>query len=102
MWRWTGFGYFGPSFSAINKAAYLFAALFVVQGCCLIYAVVYRYQIRFGLRPDLAAGAGVSFVVYAAIVYPFIGVATGHRYPELAMFDVMPCPVTILFSACYC
>ena len=95
MWLWIGIGYHGLSFSAINKAAYLFAALFVVQGCYLIYAGVYRCQIRFGLRPGAAAWVGAAFVFYAAIVYPLIGVATGHRYPEMPMFGVTPCPVTI-------
>lgn len=56
---------------------------------------VYRHQISFGLRPDLATGVGATFVVYAAIVYPLIGVATGHHYPEMPMFGVTPCPVTI-------
>lgn len=92
MWLWTGVGYHGLSFSVINKAAYLFAVLFVVQGCHLTYAGVYRHQIRFGLRPGLATGVGAAFVAYAAIVYPLIGVATGHRYPEMAMFGVTPCP----------
>ena len=95
MWLWTGFGYHGLSFSVINKAAYPFAVLFVVQGCYLIYAGVYRRQIRFGLRPGAAAWVGAVFVAYAAIVYPLIGVATGHRYPEMPMFGVTPCPVTI-------
>jgi len=94
-WLWTGVGYHGLSFSVINKAAYLFAALFIVQGCCLFYAGVYRHQISFGLRPDLATWVGAAFVVYAAIVYPLIGVATGHHYPEMPMFGVTPCPVTI-------
>jgi hypothetical protein len=95
MWLWTGFGYYGLSFSAINKAAYLFAVLFVVHGCYLIYAGVYRHQIRFGLRPDLSTGVGAAFVAYATVVYPLIGVATGHRYSEMPMFGVTPCPVTI-------
>lgn len=94
-WLWTGVGYHGLSFSVINTAAYLFAALFIVQGCCLVYVGVYRHQICFGLRPDLATGVGAAFVVYAAIVYPLIGVATGHYYPEMPMFGVAPCPVTI-------
>jgi hypothetical protein len=95
MWLWTGLGYHGFSFSVINKAAYLFAALFIVQGCYFLYAGVYRRQIRFGLRPDLAAGVGAAFIAYAAIVYPLIGVATGRHYPEMPMFGVTPCPVTI-------
>jgi ABC-type phosphate/phosphonate transport system permease subunit len=95
MWLWTGVAYHALSFSAINNAAYIFAALFVVQGCCLVYAGVYRDQIRFGLLPILATGAGISLVAYAAIAYPLAGLATGHRYPEMPMFGVTPCPVTI-------
>ena len=34
-------------------------------------------------------------MAYTAIAYPLIGVATGHRYPEMPMFGVTPCPVTI-------
>ena len=95
MWLWTGIGYHGRWFSAINKAAFLFAALYIVQGCYLIYAGVYRRQLRFGIRWGLATWAGAAFVAYAAIVYPLIGRATGHSYPEMPMFGVTPCPVTI-------
>lgn len=34
-------------------------------------------------------------VVYAAVVYPLVGMWSGHRYPELPMFGITPCPVTI-------
>jgi hypothetical protein len=34
-------------------------------------------------------------VVYAAAVYPLLGMWTGHRYPEMPMFGITPCPVTI-------
>ena len=95
MWLWTGVGYQGLSFSSINKAAYLFAALFIVQGCYLFYAGAYRRQIRFGLRPGLATVIGAAFVAYALIVYPQVGMATGHPYPGMPMFGVTPCPVTI-------
>ena len=95
MWLWTGVAYHALSFSVINKAAYIFAALFIVEGCYLVYAGVYRDQIRFGLRPILATAVGISLMAYTAIAYPLIGVATGHRYPEMPMFGVTPCPVTI-------
>lgn len=95
MWLWTGIAYHGVWFSQINKAAYLFAVLFVVQGGYLFYAGAVRRQIRFGLRADLATAVGAAFVAYAAIVYPLIGVAIGHAYPEMPMFGVTPCPVTI-------
>lgn len=95
MWLWTGIAYHAMFFSAINQAAYLFAALFVIQAGFLIYAGVYRGRIRFGLRSGLATWAGLALVAYAAIVYPLIGMATGHLYPAMPMFGVTPCPVTI-------
>lgn len=95
MWLWTGFAYHGIWFAAINEAAYLFAALFIVQGCCLLYAGVYHHQIRFGIRRGPATWAGAALVCYAAIVYPLIGAAAGHPYPAMPMFGVTPCPVTI-------
>jgi hypothetical protein len=95
MWLWTGVGYHGLSFSSINKAAYIFAVLFILQGCYLLYAGVYRCQMRFGLRPGLPTVIGGAFVAYAATIYPVIGVAIGHAYPEMPMFGVTPCPVAI-------
>jgi hypothetical protein len=95
MWLWTGLCYHGLWFSAINRAAYLFAAMFILQGCYLFYAGVYGGQICFGRRSDLATWVGGVFMSYAAIVYPLIGMATGHHYPEMPTFGVTPCPVTI-------
>ena len=96
MWLWTGLVYHALFFSAINKAAYLFAALFVLQSVALIYQGVYRDELRFRLQPSWTAWAGWLFILYAAVLYPLIGLSTGHRYPEMPMFGVTPCPVTIL------
>lgn len=43
----------------------------------------------------LAAWVGAAFLFYTAVLYPLIGMATGHTYPEMPMFGVTPCPVTI-------
>lgn len=95
MWLGTGFAYHGVWFSKINSAAYFFALLFFIQGGALIYAGVYRSKVCFGVRRGLAAWAGGAFVVYSVIIYPLIGMATGHFYPAMPMFGVTPCPVTL-------
>ncbi len=95
MWLWTGLAYHALFFHPINQAAYLFAALFIFQGGYLIYAGVYHDQIRFSPGRGLATWAGCLFIIYAAILYPLIGLSTGHVYPEIPMFGVTPCPVTI-------
>jgi len=95
MWIWTGVLYHGIWFSQINKPAYLFAVLFVIEGGGLLLAGAYRHQLRFGFRRGAAAFVGASLVAYAAIAYPLIGMATGHDYPAAPVFGVTPCPVAI-------
>ena len=49
----------------------------------------------FGQRRSLRQEVGLAFVLYAALADPVFGILTGHRYDELPMFGVTPCPVTI-------
>jgi hypothetical protein len=95
MWLWTGIVYHGLFFAGINKAAFGFAALFIVQGIAFLYTGVIRDNLRFGPRMDVPAVAGGIFILYAAVLYPLIGIATGHGWPAMPMFGVTPCPVVI-------
>jgi len=94
MWLWTAI-YHALFFADINKAAYLFAALFVVQGGYLLYEGCYRGRIHFSLGSGFLAWLGLAFTAYAAVLYPLIGMMSGHPYPAMPMFGVTPCPVTI-------
>ena len=62
MWLWTGVAYHALSFSVINKAAYIFAALFIVEGCYLVHAGVYRDQIRCGASLHGTSPIGVLLI----------------------------------------
>lgn len=95
MWAWTGLAYHLTFFTVINKMAYGFGALFVVQAAAFAYTGVYRSRIMFGLNAGPGAWIGLAFVFYAAIAYPVLGLAMGHSSVELPMFGVTPCPVTI-------
>jgi hypothetical protein len=95
MWLWTGIAYHGIFFSTINKAAYLFGTLFVIEGAYLLYSGVYHHRLRFSLASGPAAWVGVALVIYAAILYQLLGTSTGHVYSEMPLFGVTPCPVTI-------
>lgn len=94
MWIWTGIVYHGLYFSAINKAALGFAAFFVLQGMALMYGGATR-RLDASSERGWAAWLGWGLVSYALVVYPLIGMAFGHRYPEMPMFGITPCPVTI-------
>ena len=95
MWAWTGIGYHLTSFTAINKMAYGFGALFVVQAAAFVYAGVYQGRMVFNFNAGPAGWTGLAFVFYAAALYPLLGLAMGHSTSELPMFGVTPCPVTI-------
>ena len=95
MWTWTGVVYHGLFFSSINRAAPIFAVLFVLQGLLFAHAGLLRRDLRNAPARDLACMAGWTLVIYAALIYPVLGLVSGHRYPALPMFGITPCPVTL-------
>ncbi len=97
MWVWTGVAYHGLYFSAINKPALLFGALFALQGGLFAYAAVARNRLAFHGTAGPRAWVGWGLVFYAGVLYPLIGRWAGEAYPAMPMFGITPCPVT-LFS----
>ena len=95
MWIWTGAAYHIGFFSTINKAAYVFGALFIIQGILLIIYGVLKPGLNFGISPGGIPAAGLIMIVYAMFVYPVTGQFLGHGYPHGPVFGVTPCPVTI-------
>ena len=93
-WAWSGVVYHAGYFTRINPAAWLFAALFVVEAILLVWygrTTLASSDVRLGRR-----WLADAFLV-AAIVYPGLVVITGHHVPRAPLFAV-PCP-TVLFTA---
>lgn len=92
LWVFTGVAYFGAFFAAINPAAYVFGALFVLQGALLMHAGLRADQrpLRRS-RPIL----GMALAAYALLAYPLLAFALGHVYPRMPAFGVAPCPLAI-------
>ncbi|MBX3602073.1 MAG: hypothetical protein KF863_15740 [Rubrivivax sp.] len=97
MWIWTGVAYHGLHFAPINPAALAFGALFVVQGLLFAVAGVARQRLVFGPTRGWAAALGWGLGAYAAVLYPLLGLWSGHAWPVQPTFGITPCPVT-LFS----
>ena len=94
LWIWMGVVYHWIYFARINPAARLFAALFVFEGVALFSFGVVREGLAFRVRTDFGGIVGWVLIAYAFAVYPALGVATGHRWPEIPIFGA-PCPTTI-------
>jgi hypothetical protein len=95
MWAWTGIAYHWTYFSAINDAAWVFGALFVLQSLLFAHAAATRRLDFQGQAPAASRRLGWFLVAYATFLYPLVGIAAGPGYPALPMFGITPCPVTI-------
>lgn len=95
LWLWTGIIYHGLHFSSVNPVAYLFGALFVVEGLLLLYLGVGRRALVFHLRRDAQGILALLLFAYAMVIYPVLNVWFGHAYPAMPVFGVTPCPTTI-------
>jgi hypothetical protein len=94
FWIWMGLVYHLLFFSTINRAALIFATLFVLQGILFFIAGVWKQNLRFRFRPDLFGITGSTFLIYALVIYPALGYWFGHRYPAAPTLG-LPCPTTI-------
>jgi len=92
LWLWTGVVYHGLYFAGINRLAYLFTALFVLQAVLLVWLAS---RLHFAKASKLGIGLSTVLIVYAMILYPLVGLAAGHAYAAMPMFGVTPCPVTL-------
>jgi hypothetical protein len=94
LWLWMGIVYHLIFFTAINKAAYLFGAAFILQGILFIAFGVFQNKLSFKFHSDIYGVTGVILILFALIIYPVLGHVFGHSYPSSPSFG-LPCPTTI-------
>jgi len=95
FWLWNGVVYHLMNFSSINKAAYIFGTLFVIQGIMFLALGVFSNKLAVQINPGIFSIIGSLFVTYAMIIYPVVGYFLGHGYPQSPSFGIAPCPTTI-------
>ena len=93
FWLWMGAVYHIGYFAAINKAAYGFGFLFIIESVLLFYQGCTRAY-NFAFRKDGFGFTAVLLILYALIIYPLLGHFLGNRYPFSPTFG-LPCPTTI-------
>jgi hypothetical protein len=94
LWLWIGIVYHLAHFRAINPAAVIFGALFIVQAGVFVWLGLRKPAIRFTVRWDAPGVLGALMIVFALIIYPSLGWLAGHRYPAAPTFG-LPCPTTV-------
>lgn len=94
FWLWMGAVYHLIYLTTINKAAYFFGLFYIVQAVLFLYFGVIERSLGFKYQFDLSGLLGTIFIIYALLIYPVLGYALGHVYPQTPTFGV-PCPTTI-------
>ncbi len=94
LWLWMGIVYHLVFFKVINKAAYLFGALFILQGILFLTLGIFKPKLSFKLRFDTYGITASALILFALIFYPVLGYFLGHVYPASPTFG-LPCPTTI-------
>jgi hypothetical protein len=93
-WAWSAVAYHAAFFSIINPAAWLFAALFLVEAGLLFWYGAVERRLPLPLGSPLRDAVSWALIAYA-LLYPVIARAEGRAFPRLPTFGV-PCPTTIL------
>jgi len=94
FWIWMGVVYHLIFFSSINKAAYLFGLVFILQAGLFYYFGFHKGRLIFKVQWNLYGVLGIFMMVYALIFYPLSAYLLNHVYPSTPTFG-LPCPTTI-------
>jgi hypothetical protein len=96
FWLWMGVVYHLIFFVTINKAAYLFGGLFILEGIFFLVYGVSKNKLVFQLQQPVYGIAAIILIVYSLFIYPLLGFSLGRVYPYSPTFG-LPCP-TVIFT----
>jgi hypothetical protein len=94
FWLWIGIVYHIIYFSKINKAAYLFGSLFILQGIIFFIYGIVSNKLILRYNKNILNKTGIIIISYALIIYPLLGYFLGRPYPYSITIG-LPCPTTI-------
>jgi hypothetical protein len=92
-WLWSALAYHAAFFTDINPAAWLFAALFLLEAAFFFWWGVVQQQLSFA--PWRSGWAPVAWLLVTySLLYPAINAAQHLTWSTIPTFGV-PCPTTI-------
>jgi hypothetical protein len=92
-WAWSALAYHIAFFTRINRAAWLFAALFLLQAAAFFWAGVVHGRLSFAPWANRWAPLAWGLIAYS-LVYPAINAAEHLSVSRIPTLGV-PCPTTI-------
>ena len=93
LWLWIGIIYHLSFFTEINKAAFGFGGLFILQGIFFLIEL-FRDKLHFSFNPTASNYIGYFFILFGLIIYPVISYLSAQSFSETISLG-LPCPTTI-------
>jgi hypothetical protein len=95
-WIWSALAYHAAFFTRINSAAWVFAAIFLLQGALFFWWGVVQGRLSFAPRRNAWAPVASVLIAYS-LLYPGITAVQHFSISRIPAFGV-PCP-TMIFTA---
>jgi hypothetical protein len=93
LWLWIGIVYHVVFFTSINKAAYGFGGLFIIQGVLMIIEL-FKNRLEFEFKGSVIQYFGYFFIVFGLFIYPIISYFLEGSFEKTISLG-LPCPTTI-------
>ena len=94
LWIWIGVAYHLVYFTVINKAAFLFGGIFILEGLFILYSTFGKNRLIFSFTLLAKDYLGYFFILYGLIIYPIISYFVEGSFERTIMMG-LPCPSTI-------
>jgi Family of unknown function (DUF6064) len=94
LWIWMGVAYHLAFFTAINKAAFLFGGIFILQGLLILYSTLIKNRLIFKFTLQTQDYLGYFFILDGLIIYPTISYFIEGSFGRTILIG-LPCPSTI-------
>jgi len=94
LWIWIGVAYHLTFFTAINKAAFLFGGIFILQGLLILFYSFTKNRLVFTFTLQVNDYLGYFFILYGLIIYPIISYLVEGSFEKTIIMG-LPCPSTI-------
>jgi hypothetical protein len=94
LWLWIGIAYHIVFFTDINKAAYGFGAISILQGIFFLIELR-KGKLVYSFTKNSRSYLGYFFIVFGLIIYPVISFLMGENFSETISLG-LPCPTTIM------
>jgi hypothetical protein len=94
LWLWMGVVYHLLFFTSINRVAFIFGSLFVLQGIFILFETHFRNRFSSQTKQPFQFYTGYFLAVYGIVLYPLINYFPEGSIAKTIAFG-LPCPTTI-------